>query len=98
MRNGLGRLGDAIVPPQLPLAERLFGIADTKTIAAAAELGIADVLAQGRSDAASLAAECGVDADALARMMRYLVSRGLFRMDRRGQYRNNRISRLLRTD
>ena len=97
LRNGLSRFCDAIVPPQLPLAERLFGIADTKTIAAAAELGIADLLAQGRSDAASLAVACGVDPEALARVMRYLVSRGLFQADRRGRYRNNRVSLLLRT-
>ncbi len=97
LRNGLSRLSDAIVPPQLPLVERLFGIADTKSVAVAAELGIADLLAEARRDAPALAAACGVDADALARMLRYLVSRGVFHTDRRGRYRNNRASSLLRT-
>jgi O-methyltransferase domain len=98
VRNGLSRLSDAIVPPQLPLVERLFGIADTKSIAVAADLGIADLLADARRDASALAAACGVNADALARMLRYLVSRGVFQMDRRGRYRNNRVSSLLRTE
>lgn len=98
LRNGLRRLSDAMVPPELPLVERLFGVADTKTVAVAAELGIADLLAETQSDASALAVACGVNADTLARILRYLVSRGVFKADRHGRYRNNRASSLLCTE
>jgi hypothetical protein len=97
MRAGVARLHDRMAPPQLPLFERFFGLADAKCIAVVAELGIADLLATERIDAETLAAKCEVDADALGRVLRYLVSRGVFRRDRRGRLHNNRLSELLRS-
>jgi O-methyltransferase domain len=96
-RNGIGRLHDAIAPPQLPLFERFFGLADAKCIAVVAELGVADQLDKERSDAVALATKCGADPDALARVLRYLVGRGVFARDRHGRFRNNRLSELLRS-
>lgn len=77
--------------------ERTLGIVDTQAVAVAAELGVADHLAHGPADADALAAALGVDADALARLLRYLVARGVFRHDRDGRYRSNRASALLRS-
>ena len=95
LRNGVARLQDRMVPAQLPLLERTLGIIDTKAMAVAAELGIADRLADGPADAATLAAATGADTDALDRLLRYLVSRRVFRRGRDGRYRNNRVSALL---
>jgi len=92
LRNGIGRLHDRMVPAQLPLFERTLGIVDTKAMAVVAELGIADRLADSPVDAATLAAQTGSDPDALERLLRYLVARGVFRRDRAGRYRNTRIS------
>ena len=94
-RNAVGRLHRAMVPPEVVLVERTLGIVDTKAIAVAAELGIADLVATGPRDAAALAAATGTDADALGRLLRFLVSRGVFAQTRDGQFANNRVSRRL---
>ncbi len=98
MRNGVARLHRAMVPPEVPLLERSMGIVDTKAVAVAAELGIADALDDGPRAAADLADETSSDPDALARLLRYLVGRGVFRTTRDGRFRNNRASELLRDD
>lgn len=92
LRNGLDRAHDRMVPAQLPLVERTLGIIDTKAMAVAAELGLADRLADGPADATTLATDTGADADALERLLRYLVARRVFRRGRDGRYRNNRLS------
>jgi C-methyltransferase len=92
LRNGVARVHDRMVPAQLPLFERTLGIVDTKAMAVVAELGIADRLADGPVDAATLAAETGADPDALERLLRYLVARRVFRRGRDGRYRNTRVS------
>ena len=58
--------------------ERTLGIVDTKAIAVAAELGLADLLAGGASARVDLAATSETDADALGRLLRFLVGRGVF--------------------
>jgi hypothetical protein len=97
-RNGVAKLHRAMVPPEVPLLERSLGLVDTKALAVAAELGIADHLAGGPLSAADLAVTCSADADALGRVLRYLVGRGVFRTTRDGCYRNNKTSELLRSD
>jgi hypothetical protein len=97
-RNGVARLHRAMVPPEVPLLERSLGIVDTKAVAVAAELGVADALADGPRTANELAAATSSDPDALARLLRYLVGRGVFRTTRDGRFRNNKTSTLLRDD
>jgi hypothetical protein len=96
VRNGIARLHRGMVPPEVALVEASFGIIDTKTLAVVADLGVADQLASGPMPAAELAAACAVDADALARVLRYLVGRGFFARTRDGRFRNNKRSALLR--
>jgi SAM-dependent methyltransferase len=98
VRNGIARLHRSTVPAEIALVERTLGMIDTKAIAVAAELGVADQLADGPRTADALATACGADADALDRMLRYLVGRGVFRVTQDGRYRNNKMSELLRTD
>jgi len=97
-RNGVAKLHRTMVPPAVPLLERSLGVIDTKALAVAAEMGIADHLAGGPRTASDLASSCSADADALDRMLRFLVGRGVFRTTRDGRYRNNKSSELLRSD
>ena len=97
LRNAIDRVHDRMVPAQLPLVERTLGIIDTKAMAVVADLGVADRLADGPVGIAALAAATGSDADALERVLRYLVARRVFRRGRDGRYRNTRISARLVT-
>ena len=71
---------------------------DAKALAVAVELELPDALAGGPRTAEELAAEVDGDADAIDRLLRFLVSRGFFRRDRRGRYRSNAASDGLRRD
>ena len=62
-----------------------------------AELGVADHIGEAPVDASKLAARCGVDADALARVLRLLSDHGVFERAE-GGFRHNSASELLRTD
>ena len=97
-RNGVAKLHRAMVPPEVSLIERSLGIIDTKSIAVAAELGVADHLVGGPQTASDLAGTCSADPDALDRLLRFLVGRGVFRTTRNGRYANNKASELLRRD
>jgi hypothetical protein len=97
-RNGIARLHARMVPAQATILERSLGVIDTKALATVAELQVADALAGGPRDPAALAAELDVDADALGRLLRFLVGRGFFARDGQGRYRNNSRSELLRAD
>jgi hypothetical protein len=98
VRNGVAKLHRGMVPPEVSLVERSLGIIDNKALAVAAELGIADLLADAPRTAPDLASACSADADALDRLLRFLVGRGVFRTTRDGRYRNNRASTLLRSN
>ena len=98
MRDAICRLHDGIVPPEAVLLERNVGLLDTKSLAVVADLGIADLLKDQPADAATLASAVNANADALDRVLRFLVSRGVFRRGRDRRYRNNRVSQLLRSD
>src|SRR5438309_7911424 len=80
-------LGRTSVPFQL-VFERMFGLVDNKTLFVAVDLGVPDLLAGGPRTAADLAAATGVDADALDRVLRYLVSRRFFARHTGGRYGN----------
>ena len=56
----------------------IFGFSITRSIAAAAELNIADRLADGPRTAAELASECGALERPLYRMLRALAGEGVF--------------------
>jgi hypothetical protein len=72
------------------------GALATRALAIAADLGIADLLADGPCSAADLAEAAGADADALHRMLRALASEGVFVEEERGVFANSEASELLR--
>lgn len=98
LRRLLGRAHDAMVPPPQLLLERVFGLLDTKALFCAIDLRLPELLADGPCSADELAVAAGADADAVARVLRYLVSRGFFTTRRDGRFANNGASEVLRED
>ncbi len=97
LRRLLLRAADALVPPQLALFDRIVGVGSTQLLRAAARLRLPDLLEKGPQTAAELAAATGADPDALHRTLRGLATFGVFTLGRDGRFRNNRLSRVLRT-
>ncbi len=62
-----------------------------------AELGVADHIGDVPASESELASRCGVDADALGRVLRLLCDHGVF-AQADGGFRHNAASELLRTD
>ncbi|MBV8979830.1 MAG: hydroxyneurosporene methyltransferase [Acidimicrobiia bacterium] len=97
-RRALGRTHDRMTAPFQVVLERMFGVIDNKALFVAVDLGIPDLVAGGPQSAADLARSAGAEEDALNRLLRYLVSRGVFRQERDGRYANNAASEFLRAD
>jgi hypothetical protein len=76
----------------------IFGFSITRAIAASAELGIADRLAEGPRTTAELASECGVLDRPLYRMLRALAGEGVFAENDDGRFRLTALADLLRSD
>ena len=72
-----------MVPPQVAIIEMIMEAWTAQAIAAAANLGIADALAKGPLSADGLAAFVNADPDALSRLLRALIGRGIFRQRKR---------------
>jgi hypothetical protein len=83
-------------PPEALLWDFLRGAMMTKALAIAADLGIADALANGARGVDELARERAVDADALHRLLRALASDGVFAEDEPRTFRNTEASEVLR--
>ena len=69
----------------------------SRAIQVAAELDLAGHLRNGDKDGAELATLCGAHAPTLSRLMRMLVSNGVF-AETNGRFFNNELSALLRSD
>jgi hypothetical protein len=98
IRYHLYRLNQRLVPAPAAMMEMIIGTWVSQAIAAAAELGLADVLANGPLCIEDLAAKVGADADALRRLLRALIGRGIFVRRRDGRYALNPLGEALRSD
>ncbi len=96
LRRALRQVVDLLVPSRLLLLERIGGLEVTAALGAAAELSLADHLDIKPQGPSELSVTTGVDADALARLLRALSAQGCFRMGSDGRYQNTRVSRALR--
>jgi predicted O-methyltransferase YrrM len=76
----------------------IFGFSITCSIAAAAELGVADRLVDGPLTTAELARECGVLERPLYRMLRALAGEGIFAENEDGRFVLTPMANLLRSD
>ncbi|WAJ43632.1 methyltransferase [Mycobacterium sp. Aquia_216] len=98
IRHYLDRIHRALAPPQAVIIDLLMGAWTAQAITAAADLGIADALAKGPLSAEALATEINADADALGRLLRALITRGVFRQRRDGRYDLTPLAATLRLD
>jgi len=86
---------------KMPPAQMLWGIINSNVLArcvqVVAEYGVADALADRPMTAAELAAQTGMNSDALHRMLRLLAAHEVFTQEG-DLYRHTPVSELLRTD
>jgi hypothetical protein len=80
------------------MTELLMGHMVSQSIAVAAELRLADALANGPLPCDELARRVGANPVALARLLRALISRGVFRELRDGRYALTPLADTLRSD
>jgi hypothetical protein len=86
------------LPPPIALYQLSIGHYLSRALYLAAKLGIADLLASGPRDARSLAEAAGAEPAALARVLRFLVSMGVFDERDDGRFALTPLSELLRDD
>ncbi|MGA7133814.1 MAG: methyltransferase [Mycobacterium sp.] len=98
VRHHLYRLHQRLVPAPVALSELVVGAWVAQAVHAAAELGIADALADGPLAIDELARRVEADPDALARLLRALITRGVFRQRRDGRYDLTPLAETLRSD
>jgi hypothetical protein len=98
LRQLLLRCADALAPAEVVLIEQGFALTHSLRLGAVARKRIADLLQSGPLSAPELAERAGCDADALHRTLRSLAALGIFSLDERGRFSNNRISRALCSD
>jgi len=82
--------------PTLHLRNLLLGFVVSRALQIAAELGVADALADGPKDCTTLAATLGAHADTLHRLLRALAAHGVFEQQPDGRYANTALSEYLR--
>jgi DNA-binding transcriptional ArsR family regulator len=98
VRHHVGQLHQRMVPPPAAMLEMITNAWAAQAITAVADLGIADVLAKQPMNADELAEAVGADADTVSRLLRALISRGVFRRRRDGRYDLTPLADTLRTD
>jgi O-methyltransferase domain len=82
----------------LQMQTAIYGLFRTQALSVAASLGIADILSKGPSDLETLASATGSHARSLGRLMRFLVSEGVFTRDEVSLYGLTPLGELLRSD
>ena len=85
-------------PPQAQLLQMLFGYMATRSLSTVAELNVSDALKDGPRSVADLTHAVGADERSLHRVMRTLVSLGVFAEPEPGIYALTPVSELLRSD
>ncbi len=85
------------VPPPKAMLKMISGFWLSRGIYAAAKLGLADLLEEGAKNAEELAAETGMHAPSLYRLMRTLAGSGIFSEDGEGRFSTTPLSATLRS-
>lgn len=97
-RDQLSRLRRRMAPAPLVMMEMVVDMWAGQAISATVDLGIADALAEGPLSADELAEVIDADADAVSRLLRALISRGIFRQRHDGRYDLTSLACTLRRD
>ncbi len=98
IRHYLYRLNQRLTPAPAAMMEMIIATWTSQAITVAAQLGIADALAGGPLTVNELSVRVDANADALRRLLRALVSKGVFRHRRDGRYELNSLAQTLRSD
>jgi hypothetical protein len=98
LRRALEWAAESLAPGEIVAWETAIAFFRTRTAAALAETGAIDALAARPRDAVELAAELGLHADTLHRVMRLAAAQRILRVDRRGRFRLTRVGRAYRSD
>jgi C-methyltransferase len=98
VRHHLYRLHQRLMPAPAAMMEMIIATWTSQAIAVAAELGVADALASGPLTIDELGDKVGADPDALRRLLRALIGRGVFRRRHDGRYELNSLAGTLRSD
>jgi hypothetical protein len=98
VRHQLGQLHRRMVPPQAAMMELITNGWAAQAITAAADLGIADALANGPLSGDELATAVDAEADTVRRLLRALIGRGVFRQLRDGRYDLTPLADTLRSE
>jgi hypothetical protein len=98
IRHHLSRLNQRLTPAPAAMMEMIVATWTSQAITAVAQLGVADALANGPLPIDELASRVGADADALGRLLRALIGRGIFRHRRDGRYELNSLAATLCSD
>jgi hypothetical protein len=98
VRGAVARAHARMAPPFAVVVERTNAMIEAKALAVAVELRVPDRLHAGPRHATELAREVDADADALDRLLGFLVACGLLGRARDGRYENNAVSDVLRAD
>ena len=98
IRHHLYRLNQRLIPAPAAIFEMILASWASQAITVAAQLGVGDALADGPLPIDELAARVDADVDGLRRLLRALISRGIFRQRRDGRYELNSLADTLRSD
>ena len=85
----------ADVPSQAAIMQMVHGKCVSRCVSLAAELAIADLIADGPKDVATIASATGTNPDALYRVLRMLAGMGIFVELANKQFRNSPLSEAL---
>jgi hypothetical protein len=87
------------MPPNVAQMKALiYGLFRTQAVHVAAALGVADILAREPSDLATLAEATGSHRRSLGRLLRFLVSEGVFSLDSEARFGLTPLGEVLRSD
>lgn len=98
IRNGLHSMAQKTAPPHLVLFEALNGLLVNKMLGLLAEWEIPDLIASQALTAEAIAKATETDPDAMARMLRALVSLGFLTQGPGKTFKNTLFSEILRKD
>jgi C-methyltransferase len=98
VRHHLYRLNQRLMPAPAAMMEMIVAGWLSQAITVAAELGVADALTAGPMTIDELAAAVGANSDALGRLLRALIGRGVFHHRDDGRYELNSLARTLCSD
>lgn len=91
-------LGEDAAALAATMEQLILGAWVSQAITSVVDLGIADALAEGPLPIDELAAKVGADSEALKRILRALISRGIFARRADGRYELTPLADLLRRD